>query len=685
MAADKDKPLAQQSSRASELLNELKPAVELAEKTLALIQEKGDLDAMMLMRRGRCLYHLNRDEEALLCFRTIRIKYPKATDAKPAAYSEIVIHARLRNTAEVSTLSDDYLRKYPDADNVEQVATFGGEILVQNENWKEVAIFYRDLETKFPNSPSIDRYIFLQGVALFQDGNLKEAISFLTRFKKNFPNSSNTEIATYFLALSHFQSNNYKETIAACKEYLSLFPDGAHVGDIRYRIAYIDSNDREIDQSDKIIRDLTAFLEQNPNDSMAGSMLCLIGDSYKKKKTDKSDELGKFQKLALEAYKKAAALDSSDSVLQYALDSATSILQDEKNWAAIAELHADVLKNKPESNQALLSASWVAKMKIRANNGAEATEILASVVKTRIANPINERVEPLLDELVKSLIPRKKLLEADLDPLDKQLTEILNKAVIGQENATTNARIYYARAQLANYFKRSDIADRHLRGIATINAKDPTVLSPALLAVSGDILLKEGRLDEAEGMYKRLMDRHKDGVFSDAGPVGLGNVALARKQPGEALQIFQSSLLNNPGMSRFKEANLGKLNAMVALDRLDDAKKFALEMVGDKTFRGEIAGKTHLVIGAIYRAQSKKSTEKTVKDDLLKQALSHYQKLITAYKSTPDVCAEGYWQAYETAMEQGDKTAADQFMTLLASDPKVKNTARSKQAVLLAK
>ena len=528
--SEKNKPLNQRSS-ASELLNNLKPAIELAEKALLAVEEKPDLDAALLMRRGRCLYYLDRHEEALVCFRTLRTKYGNASDAKPAAYAEIVITNKLKNIAELKLLCDDYVRKYPEAENAEQVATLAGEVLVQSGNWAEVGNFYRNLETKFPNSNALDRYTFFQGVAVFQDGNFQESTPIFAKFLKNFPESPLIENALYYTAMSHFLSNNYKITLKSCKEYLSRFPDGKYAGDMRYRLAFIDFNDKEIDQSDKIIRDLSDFLAEHPDDPSVGSMYCLLADTYKKKTSDKPDELAKFQKQALEAYYKAVWAENPDDVVQYALDSATTILSGNKDYAAIATLHSEFLQRKPDSSLALLSASWVARMKAREGKSVEAAEMLATALKARIANPTSEQVEFLIDELVKTLVPRKKPAEIDIDAIDKQLVEILNKAIAGKENATTNARLYYARARLAQLLKRADRSDLYLKGIATINAKDPSVLSPALLAVSGDILLKLGNLDEATAMFRRLLDRHKDGMFADAGPVGLGYVALAASTP----------------------------------------------------------------------------------------------------------------------------------------------------------
>ena len=692
---DSTKPLGQRST-ASELVGNLKPAIELAEKALAAVEEKTDLDSALLMRRGRCLYYLDRHEEALVCFRTLRNKYAASPDAKAAAYAEIVILNKLKNIPEIKVLCDAYLRKYPDAENVEQVATLAGEVLVQSGNWPEVGKFYRNLETKFPQSSSLDRYTFFQGVAAFQDGNFKESTPLFTKFLKNFATSPLVENAMYYVAMSNFLTNNYKETLKSCKEYLSKFPGGRYAGDMRYRLAFIDFNDKGPDPDpkavaayenqigDKIIRDLSSFLGQHPDDASAGSMYCLLADTYKKKNSDKPDELVKFQKLALEAYKNAIWSDSSDDVIQYALDTATTMLSGNKDYANIAALHSEFLQRKPDSSLALLSATWVAKMKARDGKGAEAAEMLANALKLRIANPASEQVEFLIDELVKTLVPRKKATEVDVDAVDKQLVEILNKVIVGQENATTNARLYYARARLAQLLKRADRSDLYLKGVATINAKDPSVLSPALLSVSGDILLKLGMLDEAEAMFKRLVERYKDGMFADAGPVGLGYIALARKQPDEALKIFETALETNPGMSRFKETTLGKLEALAALGQFEPAEKLALEIVGDKMFRGEWAGKGYLILAQIYRTKATQAASGDAKAELLKQAHATYQRVYITYQSVPDVCAEAYWQAYETATELGDTTLANETLKALAANPKLKNTARAKKAVELA-
>lgn len=674
VAAEKNKPINQRSN-ASALVASLKPAIELAQTALSAIEQKADLDAALLMRRGRCLYYLDRHEEALACFRILRRNYPSATDAKAAAYAEIIIINSLKDIPELQTLCNAYLRAYPDAENAEQVATLAGELLVQDNKWKEVGSFYQNLESKFPNSNNLDRYVFFQAAARFQDADFAAATPLLERFLKTFPSSPLVETALYYVAMAHFLSNEYKPTLASCKEYLTKFPDGRYAGDMRYRLSFIDFNDKDENQNDKIIRDLEGFLKDHPDDAAAGSMWCLLADTYRRK----NDETA-----ALAAYDKAVWTESPDDVIQYGLDTATAILQGRKDWAGIAALHAKFLQQRPGHTLALLSATWVAKMKTREGKGAEAAEILANALKANIGNPANEQVEFLLDELVKSLVPHNRKsteanADATADAIDKQLVDLLAKVTGDANNLTVNARVYYARARLNQLLKRTSLSDLYLKGIATNNAEDPAVLSPALLAVCGEILLKGGNPDAAEAMFERLKVRYKGSAFSDAGPVGLGFVALARKQAQKALEIFDDVLLNNPGTSRFKETTLGKLQALVELGQYEPANKLALQILGDKTFRGDTTGKAYLLLAGLYRKQAATGNGPE-SQELLKKAYGTYQRVYVTYQNNPDVCAEAYWQAYETAKDLHADELARENLQALAKHPKLQNTQRAKDA-----
>jgi len=291
----------------------------------------------------------------------------------------------------------------------------------------------------------------------------------------------------------------------------------------------------------------------------------------------------------------------------------------------------------------------------------EAAQILAASLTNRISDPANQQVEEILDLFVQTLVPPKKPAKEDIDSvaetLDKQLIEALTKVVGDKPNPTATARIFYTQARLSQLLYRTSHTDRSdllLKGIAANYASDPAVLSPTLLSVCGEILIEDGNLDRAQALYQRLADKYKDSLFSDAGPLGLGNVALARKQPQEALKIFEDTLTNNKGTSKFRETTLGKLRAIIDLGHYDDARKLASTIVGDKRFHGESAGQADLLLAQSYRAEAATAPTADATIALLRRAYDTYQRLAITYQSLPGICAEAYWQAFETAKQLHD-------------------------------
>ena len=117
----------------------------------------------------------------------------------------------------------------------------------------------------------------------------------------------------------------------------------------------------------------------------------------------------------------------------------------------------------------------------------------------------------------------------------------------------------------------------------------------------------------------------------------------------------------------------------------EEAEKLALEIAGDKVFRGEFAGKAYIMLAGIYRKQAEKAASPDAKAELLKKAHGTYQRVYVANQSVPEVAAEAYWQAYETALALSNTDLANETLKALAANPKLKNTARAKKAVELAK
>lgn len=665
-AAEEKKPLGQRTNIAERLANQ-KAAIETTEKALAEVEEMKDLDSAVLMRRGRSFYYLDRYEEALLGFRTIRLKHTQSKDIKGAAFAEIAVLQKLNRLDDIMALSADYIRKYPDDDKVPQIRELIGQMLVTSGDWKKAGDWYRDLEKDYPKSENLENYLLVQGISLMNDGQFLDAAKKFAELVQKFPGGPQTEAAEYRIVMCYFLTNDSKNTVTAAKAYLEKHPDGQFAGDILYRLAFIDFADKSENRADQILQNLGGYVEKHKEDPALGMMYNLIGDVWAQKKKD--TDTVKVQDMALEYYTKALfAPEQSEEITRYALESASSILRAKKDWAGLSKLNGDFLKERPNGPLAMVCVSEIAKAKLREGKPEEAAALLGEALKPRIGDPSSEQAELVIDTLLSTLVPRKvrDLKDEDRKAVADKVADVLKEIVGDRENQTTNARIFYARAKAMDMMKDREKADLFIKGIAT--ATEPEALSPMLLAVCGEVLMKLGDLDKAEAMFTRLSEKFKESFFSDAGPVGLGRIALARKQYEQALKIFDAAL-ENKGNSRVNEALFGRMQALSALNKLDEAEKLGLELVGVKGDKGAVAN-AYLELANVSRKRAAAAVGQA-KQDALNTANGRYLRVRSSYKAYTDQYAQACWGAYEVLGEMNLASEAMDVIRAMAADPRL--------------
>ena len=566
--------------------------------------------------------------------------------------------ARLENmrrraiAAEIIARCDDFLRNYPESELSEQVATNAAAQCVELCRWAEVGTRYRELEEKFPRSEQLDLFVFFQGIAMFHEARFEEALPLFNRVRRSFPNSAVAENASYYLAMSYFLNQQNEQALATSHDYLRLYPDGRYAGSLRKRLASIDFNDKQGDQTDKIIHDLTRFVAEHPNDPANGSMLCLIADTCKNKKAVTSAEEETNKNQAIEAYTNALWTDAPVDVIHYALESVIAMHKARNDVPAITALFEAVLKRAPDGFAMDMLRREV-----------------AGILKQSIADPASEQADNLIELLVGSFVPRREPSPFDWKRSDGGLSSILQQAVGEPENRAAAARLEYAHARLARLLHFHYRAKPLLNGIATRHSKDPSALSPRLLEICGDNLLNHGDFDGAESMFKRLGDQFPNATNHDSGAVGLGYVALARKQPEAALGIFEEAL-KKPDNACFQEASLGKARALVELDRLDVAEKLAMVITDEKAFRGETTGWATLELARIYRKQAAKAEGEKARRELLKKAHELYIRVFVSYKGFPGLSVVGIGEAAKVAGELGDEELQQKNLQDLLNEPK---------------
>ena len=642
--------------------------IDAVANALTNIESTPDMDATIITRRGISLARIECNSQALLCFREIRTKHPNSVESERAAFAELVVLYRLNQTKDLEPLAREFLAKYPNSENAEQASRLVGKALIDKGEQKAIADFFGELYTKFPQSETREDYLFTQAQATFMQAEFKAARELYEKLLKDFPGSLRTEEVNYRIALSYFLSNDYKNSLATLNGYLQKYPSGEYAADATYRLAFIKYQDTEQDNSLEIIRDLEARIAKNAADPAAGAMLCLLGDVYQKK--------GDTPR-ALQAYRRAVFSNSAGDVRQYGLDTATELLREGKDWKGIADLHSEVLRERPDDPLAILSANWVAKARAREGKNEEAAKTLADTLAKWITSPANEQVEPLIDEIVKLQMPKRRGQTIDPAAIEKTVEKTLQDAIGDKANDTTKARMFYARARTQEALRRPNEARGIMSSMAT--SVPPEAMSPLLLSAAGEVLLQDGKIPEAAAMFRRLTEKHPDSVFSDAGPVGLGQIALAQKKPQDALNWFVEALERSRGSSRYKEAMLGKLQALTAVGQLDEAEKMALEMIGVKEFRGETIGKTYLLLADVMMAKARGLSGDAALE-FQSKAKAYCDRVYLTYKGFPSVAAQGYLKVGDILKEMGKWDEATKAWNDLINDPKLKDTPEAQEA-----
>lgn len=319
--------------------------MEASREAIAAVR---DLDAQLLMRRGRSLYYLERDKEALPLFEEIRVKYPDAVDAEKAAYAEVVILNAAKDWAEVAARAKSYVEKYPKAAHVEAVASLMGEARIGQDKWDEVREHFKGMAVKYPASKDIDSYVFYQAIATFQLGEFAEAAEMMKKFVEGYPKSSRRESALYHVAMGYFLSNKSAEAQEAIERHLKEFP-GNNSPDMVYRMAVMAAKEKVPGWQKEVIAMTSEQLKKTPDDPVAGGLLVLRGDTWLAMEPSEPNDAVKTaaevkvrQGKALEDYKKVVDTKAPEESVIYAVEEAIKIMRELGDEKGIEELRERV-------------------------------------------------------------------------------------------------------------------------------------------------------------------------------------------------------------------------------------------------------------------------------------------------------------------------------------------------------
>ncbi|MBW8780304.1 MAG: tetratricopeptide repeat protein, partial [Verrucomicrobia bacterium] len=354
-----------------------------AKDALKRVEENPAFDLPRLLRQARCHMELDQPWEATVAYQEILTRFPTAPDRVYALHGLIIARQTAKRLAEAQALAQRFLTEFASNPLAGEVAMLGGEIALQQQDAAGAAAFFGSA-IEMGQGAVKERAIFQLGNTRFTQNDWSGARENFDRYVREYPSGQWAENASYRSAITWFLAQDYAKAEEAIKEFVQKHPDSIYLPDAYYRLAVCLFAFQEYP---KAITACDEWEQKYPTGTMLPELLSLKGDVLKT--MDRSDD-------ALETYKRAAKVASSDEVLDYTLNEIGRLLEEKKDWNQIITLFSEQLDRQPDSPLALGWVYWVARAKSRAGQANEAWDFLMNRVSGAIENPANEDVEKIL-------------------------------------------------------------------------------------------------------------------------------------------------------------------------------------------------------------------------------------------------------------------------------------------------
>ena len=194
-------------------------------------------------------------------------------------------------------------------------------------------------------------------------------------------------------------------------------------------------------------------------------------------------------------------------------------------------------------------------------------------------------------------------------------------------------------------------------------------LSAMLLAECGQIALDRGENDKAEAFFKELIASFPKSDLLEYAYCGMGDLSLARNQPANALTWYNDAIEKAAAEAKISNVTYGKGMALLAMGKLDDAKKIFEEVAANKEWRGMITAQALMALGEIEEKRGNTAA-----------ATQYYQRVFVAYQRYPDVVVSAYLKAADGFVKLGKPEIAAAHLRELLSKPRLAQLPRADEA-----
>ncbi len=545
--------------------------------------------------------------ESAVVFRRVLQEYPDTDESETALYGSLVVYDKLKRTERASLVCNQYLTEYPKGKYINSVSFLQGVLAYDAQDFDKASALFQAAITSQPNNPEREQMELILGDILLQQQKFDDAVVAYKKYLTDYPSGTYIEKAEYRTDLARLFGNKPDEAVAGINDYISKHPSGMYVADAEYRLAVLDFSSK---QYDKAIADCVAWQAKHPSDGPRAQVLSLLGDCHA--------TLGN-QDQAVDDYTKASKIAPDNNVLNYSLFGAAKILEKQKKWNEVIKLCDDFIQNNPDNSLVVSAIAWIARGKVKLGQADEARDYMVSSVKKYLNEPQREAVEEILSQLARLSVTK----HVAPDDVVKLLTPTDLK-----DQEPTMARMLFIRQEMAVLKKDAPTAAAVLQ---QISKNEPEDLSPLLLGVVGDYFRAKGDTDNAKKYYQYLLDQYPKSQFVDYAYNGLGDISYTNNDYNASLKYYTTALDCGLAAGKLKDLTLGMGKTLLAMNNLDDAKKYFEQVASTREWRGECTAFSVYSLGQIEMLKGKYA-----------EANAYFQRVYVGYQKYPSVQAKAY-------------------------------------------
>ena len=636
--------------------NQLRDAMAEGKNLLKEFQKLPDFEPALLLRIARCYYNMGKKWEAIVVYDTLLKKHPGAAEREPAMYSALVASDEVGRVSQARRYCEEYLKTFPRGQSADTVGYLLGATALQENDTRAAETYFGRMLRERPGSSYREEMQFLLGNVYFSEAKFEEAAAMYEKCRHDFPGGQHIEEAGFRIALCSVFEGKYEDAMRQITEYLAKYPQGSFVPDAKYRLAVCKY---AASLHDEVIADCRSWLKQYNNDPMTGEVLSLLADAL--------DANGNTDE-ATETYLRAYKVATTDEVMNYALFAAQKLLLKKGEWDRIGNMFQEFVREHPDNPTVVTAMYWIGRAMVHSGKTEDAKLYFARNIKKYIDDKKRDAVEQLLTQLAQLCVHKKTAASAAANPQEPapsptpvvedpgaELDSLLADSG-STPTQTARARILFAKSELARLRKRIPEQEKNLQAIA--DGFKPDALSPTLLALVGDYLLGKAQPDKAQVFFQSLMDDYPKSDMLDFAYNGLGEIAFQQKQYEQALKYYSDAVDKAGATLKLKEVTLGKAKTLLAMNRLEDAKKSFEQVASVREWRGDATACSVYSLGEIAQKQDK-----------LPEAIANYQRVYVGYQRFLPWVAKAYIKSAECFEKLGkSKEALNTYHEMLRND-----------------